>query len=554
MVATSPTGPTLGAYSIGATSAAVNGGNNTVAPAVDFFGNTRPRTTTNVADIGAVEFLAPSGAVVAVAPASLSFTGTVAGTTSATQTLTLSNNGGATFTALAVAVSTTPATGNGTFSRNGGTCGATLAAGASCTILVRYAAPATVGVGATGAVTITGSVGVVNSPVALTGSSVARTFTASIGPSPIAFGTWATGTTSNTLNVGVRNTGNSPLAGFTFTFGGGTPQPFSRVTTGTFPAGAPNCAATLAVGASCTIKVQFAPTTATGFSRTLTVVYTGAIVSPSSVTLTGTGVAARATASITPNPMTITLPSTGSTSLSGIGTVTLTNTAPLGGASMTVTGHATSQPAGTGLLYAWTSGVLAGQDTCTGATLAPGQSCLVSVRFTLLLAPRGTTPRLGTITFTDNGAPIAPSTTGQQGALVGIASQAAVAFRNGTTAACDAAANPTITALDWGATGASLTVCVVNTGNGDLNITAQAIANLTGGTQFSLGTQLPSACSVGGTVAPAAFCTVVINRALPTAGATAGTGSMRTTDTGVVAPTLVNLAPTVTQVLGLNGT
>ena len=552
MLAAAPSGPTLGAYSIGGTSPAVDGGSNTLAPALDFFGNPRPRTAANQADIGAVEFQTPSVAVVVVSPASLSYSGTLAGTTSATKTLTLANNGGAAFTGLTVAVTTTPVTGNGTFSRNGGTCGATLAAGTTCTILIQYAAPATIGLAATGQVSITGSVGVTNSPVALTGSSAARSFTATIGPSPIAFGTWATGTTSNTLALSVLNTGNSPLAGGTFTLGGGTPQPFTRVTTGTFPAGAPNCGATLAVGAACTVKVQFTPPSAAAFTRTLAVAYTGATVTPSSVQLTGTGVTARATVAITPNPFTITLPSTGSTAASQIGTVTLTNTATTGGAQVNITGVATSQPAGTGLQYAWTSGTLAGPDTCTGAALAPGQSCSTSVRFTLLLAPRGTTPRLGTITFTDNGAPIAPSTTGQQGSLIGIASQAAVAFRNGTASPTCAGAN--VTALAWGATATPLTACLVNTGNGDLNVTVETIANLTGGTQFSLGTQLPTACAVGGTVPPGGFCTVVINRARPATGATAGTGSLSFTDTGVAAVTLLNNAPTATQALSLGGT
>jgi hypothetical protein len=505
-------------------------------PSTDFFGNPRPKSPRDPADIGAVEYQAPSGAVVLVTPSSLSFVGTLAGATSATQTLTLSNVGSGPFNQLNVAVATAPATGSGTFARNGGTCGpGALGAGSTCTILIQYTAPATAGVTATGTVTITGNVPVLNSPVQLTGSSVAPTSTASIGPSPVAFGNWATGTTSNTLNVSILNTGNQPLAGGTFTFGGGTPQPFSRVTTGTFPAGAPNCGATLAVGAACTIQVQFAPGTAAAFSRTLTVAYTGATVSPASVTLTGTGVAARATVSISPNPMTITLPSTGTTTLSAVGTVTLTNTAPPGtGASMTVTGVATT--GGTLPTYLWTSGALAGPDNCTGATLAPQQSCSVSVRFTVTGAARGTTQRTGTITFTDNGA-----ASPQSGQLIGIASQAAVAFRNGTAdPTCLAGAN--ITTLAWGTAATPLTVCVVNTGNGNLNITSETIANVATSTQFSSGTQLPTACTPGGTVPGGGFCTVVINRTRPAAGAVGG--SLTSTDTG---------AATGTQTLTLSG-
>jgi hypothetical protein len=194
------------------------------------------------------------------------------------------------------------------------------------------------------------------------------------------------------------------LAGGAFTFGGGTPQPFSR------PAGAAggNCGPTLAAGASCTINVVFAPgASATAFSRTLSVAYTGATVTPASVTLTGTGTATRATVSISPNPLTITLP-TGSAS--GTGTVTLTNTAPVaGGASITVTNVAVS---GGSLLTNFFNGVI-GADNCTGSTLAPGANCTVGVRFTNVTSPRGVN-RNGTITFTDSGA-----ASPQAGALIG---------------------------------------------------------------------------------------------------------------------------------------
>src|SRR5206468_4562986 len=96
------------------------------------------------------------------------------------------------------------------------------------------------------------------------------------------------------LSLTVSNAG-SALTNLTYTFGGGTPQPFSRVTSGTFPAGAPNCGASLAVGASCTVKVQFAPATGTGgtaYSRTLTVASTTAgTLAPTVANLTGSSVA-----------------------------------------------------------------------------------------------------------------------------------------------------------------------------------------------------------------------------------------------------------------------
>jgi hypothetical protein len=259
----------------------------------------------------------------------------------------------------------------------------------------------TAATGYTGTATITANVAVANSPVGLSGTGVAPILSATVTPSPLAFGNWFSGTTSGTMNLTVTNTGNVALAGGTFTFGGGTPQPYSRVTTGTFPAGAPNCAGGLALGASCTIKVQFAAptvTTTTSYTRTLTVAYTGATVTPTPVSLTGTSVTTRATVSITPNPLTITLPS-GVLNVTGTGIVTLTNTAPVGGTSTEVSGIAVS--GGSIATYFFNVGALAGPDNCTGVNLAPQASCTVTVRFTNTGSPRGTN-RAGTITFTDS--------------------------------------------------------------------------------------------------------------------------------------------------------
>jgi hypothetical protein len=359
-------------------------------PATDFFGNPRPDAgnTTHV-DIGAVELRPPAFAVLAVTPTSLTFPSQLVGTTSAAMNLTLANSGGAGATGIGE-------TFTGPFSRAtggaAGTCGATLAAGASCTIGVVFT-PTAVGP-VTGSAAIAASVTVAGSPVTLNGTGAAATHTATVAPSPLAFGNWAVGTTSNVQNLTVTNTGNSALAGGTFT---GIAAPFTRVTTGTFPAGAPNCGAALAVGNACTIKVQFAPTASTAYTDSLTVAYTGATVTPTPVSLTGTGVAARATVTVT--PLTITLPSG---TLSGTGTVTVTNTSnATTGASFTVATVAVTGAGATGGV--WFFNAVAGSDTCTGTTLAPQTSCTVGVRYTN--ARPGPEPNhTGTITITDNGA------------------------------------------------------------------------------------------------------------------------------------------------------
>jgi hypothetical protein len=271
----------------------VSGVTTIAAPSTDFFGNARPdpANTTHI-DVGAVEFV-PNGtvAVLSVSPSSLAFGNQVTGTASGSQTLTLSNNGGVGATAIAVAFASTPPGGTSTiFSRPaggaGGTCTTTLAAGASCTITVVFTPTAATLY--TGTATISASVLVANSPVALSGTGVALVQAASVTPTSLAFGNQARGVASPPQTITVTNTGNVALAGGTFTFGGGTPQPYTR------PGGAAGgtCGAALAVGAACTINVVFTPpatsTNGTAFNRNLTVAYTGATVTGSSVSLSGT--------------------------------------------------------------------------------------------------------------------------------------------------------------------------------------------------------------------------------------------------------------------------
>ncbi|HXK02474.1 MAG TPA: choice-of-anchor D domain-containing protein [Verrucomicrobiae bacterium] len=315
-------------------------------------------------------------AQVSVTPTVLSFGSVQAGQVSPAQFVTLTNGTTAAINTIAVAFSSTTQFSGTT----GGTCGTALGAGLSCTIGVVFH-PTTSG-GQSAELTITSSATVVGSPVALEGTGFIPT--ASVSPASLAFGNWATGLTSPSQMVTVTNTGTSTLTGGTFT----ATAPFHVIGTGT------TCGGTLAVGGSCTVAVDFAPTAAVASNGTLTVAYTGATVTPPTVTLTGTGVATRATVSVSPNPLTITL---SSGTITGTGTVTLTNTAPATGSQMTVTNVAVS--GGSPVTYIFNA--VLGQDHCTNATLAPGASCTVGVRFTNVLSPRGVN-RAGTITFTDN--------------------------------------------------------------------------------------------------------------------------------------------------------
>jgi hypothetical protein len=396
------TGATLGNYSLAVGSPAIDyiptsASTYDAAPSTDFFGNPRPDVRRTAIDVGAVEFQHASAALAFVTPTELDFGAVDVGTPSAAQTLTVNAGGAALTGGITVAF---PA--GSPFSRSGGTCGVgTLAAGNTCTIIVVFTP--TTAAPASSTVTITSSRTIDGSPVTLTGTGQIPSFTASVTPSPLAFGNSATGVGSaQTLTV--TNTGNSALAGGTFTFSAATP--FTR-------AGG-TCGATLALGATCTINVVFTPTASSPYNGSLAVAYTGATVTGSPVALTGTGVAA-ASVSIAPNPLTITIATPFGNGGSGTGTVTFTNTAT-GGASVTVTAVGVASGTGSGM-FTWIFNKIAGTgtggDTCTGKTLAPGASCTVGVRFTNVTSPVGVN-RAGTITFTDTGAGGS-----QTGALVG---------------------------------------------------------------------------------------------------------------------------------------
>jgi hypothetical protein len=222
---------------------------------------------------------------------------------------------------------------------------------------------------------------------------------ASVAGGPLSFGGVLVNSTSAAQTLTLNNTGGATLTGIGLTFSSAR---YSR------PAGAAGgtCGGTLTAGSTCTINVVFSPT-ATGLVNATLTIAGSVAVTGSPVSLSGTGTAP-ATVSI--SALTITLPTGSST---GTGTVTLTNTAPAGGASVQVTSVAVS--GGSLLTYLFTNGVAAGPDTCTGATVAPGGTCTVSVRFTNIRSARGTN-RAGTITFTDTGAG-----SPQTGPLVGFA-------------------------------------------------------------------------------------------------------------------------------------
>jgi hypothetical protein len=247
-------------------------------PSTDFFGNARPSPSNpSRFDVGAVEFQDPnaSTAVLAVAPTSLSFTNMVRGTTSAAQTLTLSNTGGTGATGIAVAVTAPFSRPTGTA---GGTCGATLAAGANCTVNIVYS-PGTGVTSSSGTATITANVTVTGSPVTLTGTTVAQVISAIWSPASRNYGNQTRNcpggtpaqilacTLDPTQVFTLTNNGNVTLnvpSQATLTGTNASEFSIARLLSTCGPAGGGQLSGqtSLAPGATCTVTVQFKPLTA----------------------------------------------------------------------------------------------------------------------------------------------------------------------------------------------------------------------------------------------------------------------------------------------------
>jgi F5/8 type C domain/Pectate lyase superfamily protein/Abnormal spindle-like microcephaly-assoc'd, ASPM-SPD-2-Hydin len=202
---------------------------------------------------------------VTASPSALSFGSVVTGTTSAAQTVTVSNPTGS-----AAAVSSIAATGD--FSQTN-TCGSSIAANGSCTVSVKFAPTAT---GArTGTLTV--NAGGVTSTVSLTGTGTAPGPVLNAAPASLSFAGTDVGSSSAAQAVTVTNSGTSAAS----VSGVSVTGDFSQTN---------NCSS-VATGSSCTVNVTFKPTASGTRTGTLTVT-SNANNSPATVSLTGSGIGA----------------------------------------------------------------------------------------------------------------------------------------------------------------------------------------------------------------------------------------------------------------------
>jgi len=306
---------------------------------------------------------------------SLTFPSQTVNTTSAAQSVTLTNTGNA-----PLAISQITASGEFALATTETTCSTSVpvAAGKNCTLAVTFTPTAT---GTQdGAITITdNSTGVAGSvqTVTLSGTGAAAAPLAVVNPPSLTFPGQNVGTTSGWQAVTLSNmTGSASLS------------IASIVASANFGEN-DNCDGSVVVGGSCTIYVTFSPTAAGLLAGTLTLTDNsdGVTGSTQTVNLTGTGVTPAPVAGVSPSSLTFSNQTVGTTSAPQ--PVTLSNT---GSAALTIASITASANFGQ-------------SNNCAGSVAVSG-SCTINVTF----SPTATGATTGTLTIADNSNGVAGST------------------------------------------------------------------------------------------------------------------------------------------------
>jgi N,N-dimethylformamidase beta subunit-like protein/ASPM-SPD-2-Hydin domain-containing protein/centrosomal CEP192-like protein/HYDIN/CFA65/VesB family protein len=438
------------------------------------------------------------GASLTFNPTNLAFSSQAVGTTSAAQSVTLTNASAST-----VHISAVGLTGNNTadFAISADTCtGAAVAANGTCSVSVTFS-PTVVG-NRTATLTFTDDAPGSPQSVALSGSAISVGPAVSFNPTSLSYGNQNTGTTSAAKTVTVTNTGNASLHVTSVTLTG--------TNIGDFAITADTCTgATVAANATCSVSATFTPTN-TG-NRSASLSFTDdAAGSPQGLALSGTGVIPGI--SFNPTSLSFASQGVGSTSTAQTITVTNTGTAALHITAITFTGTNAGDFAKSA-------------DTCTGATVNITGACSVSVTFT----PTATGSRSASISFTDD-APSSPQTVALSGTGVALASGASF--------------NPTSLSFGnqgTGTTSVAQSVTVTNNGNTSLHVTSVSLTGTNAG-DFA---KSADTCT-GATVAVNATCTVSVTFSPSATGARSA--SLSFADDAPNSPQTVALSGTGMQV------
>ena len=298
-------------------------------------------------------------------PTSLSFGNQIVGTTSGAKNVQLKNAGSSTLNISGIAVTGA----NGTDFGQTNNCQNSLAPGAQCNINVTFA-PTAFG---TRTATLSVSDDALDSPqtASLTGSGTSGPTNVTLTPNKLSFGNEPTGSTSAPQTTILKNTGSSILVISSITIAGPNPGDFAQTN---------DCGNTVAVGASCTFSVTFAPTASGNRSATINIA-DNAGGSPQHVNLTGSGVGPMAT--LNPTSLSFGNQNVGTTSKAK--PIQLKNT---GNAALTVTG----------ITITGTNATDFAQTNNCPSSLGPGAQCNINVRF----SPTATGTRTALLSVSNN--------------------------------------------------------------------------------------------------------------------------------------------------------
>ena len=433
---------------------------------------------------------------VSLSPTSLTFASTTEGATTAAQVVTIKNTGTGAVTLSSETITGTNPT---SFLKSATTCGTSLAAGASCTVSVEFKPLAAGALKAT--LSVADNATGTPQSVALAGTGVAPTLTVSLSPTALNFASTTEGATTAAQVVTIKNTGTGAVTLSSETITGTNPTSFLKSAT--------TCGTSLAVGASCTVSVEFKPLAAGALKATLSVA-DNATGTPQSVALAGTGVAPTLTVSLSPTALTFASTTEGATTAAQVVTIKNTGTGVVTLSSETITG---TNP----------TSFLKSATTC-GTSLAAGASCTVSVEFKPLAA--------GALKATLS---VADNATGTP-QLVTLAGTGVAATTPTVTLTPTTLAFPN-TAL--GSTSDAQVVVVKNTSTVAVTISSIALGGTNATSFLELG-------NCGTSLGAGASCSLYV--AFKPASAAALTGTLSVTDNATGSPQKVTLTGTGTAV------
>jgi hypothetical protein len=422
-------------------------------------------------------------ALVHLSTTTLTFSSQGVGTTSAPQSLAISSTGTADLNITSISTSAP-------FAQNNN-CPSQLPPGMDCTINVTYT-PKTGGT-QTGTLTVADNAGGDPQTVTLSGTGAVAP-AVSLSATSLTAGSFPVGTTSGTTNLVVTNSGTAALSISSVTLTGPNPGDFALNN---------GCPGSLAAGGNCSITFTFTPT-APGTRTAYINITDNAAGSPQTVTISGTGQAPAA--SLSTSSLTFASQTTGTTSAPQ--TITLTNS---GNESLSISSI--------GLTGA-NPGDFTQSNTC-GSSVAPGNTCMISVSFT----PPATGTFSATLALTDNasGSPQSVSLSG--------------------TGVTPATASLSATSLAFGnqgtdTTSSSQTVTLSNTGGAALIITSMAFTGANAG-DFTQNN------NCGTSVAGGTSCTISIVFTPSASGSAAA--SFQMTDSAIGSPQVITLSGTGTH-------